>query len=57
MNSIKKTSEEKLLDAAVENFKERFDLVKSSESFIRIPVKKTGSDKIYEEYLQALKSA
>lgn len=56
-SSIKKTSEEKLLDAAVENFKERFDLVKSTESFIRVPVKKTGSDRIYENYLQALQSA
>ena len=57
MSSIKKTAEEKILDAAVENFKARFEFVKSCEGFVRIPVKKTGSDKIYEEYLQALQSA
>lgn len=54
MNSI---TEKKLLDAAVAAFKSRYNETKNSESFVRIPVKKTGSDRIYENYLQALKSA
>lgn len=57
MENKNTTTQKKLLDAAVENFKERFDLVKSCESFIRIPVKKTGSDRVFENYLQALQSA
>lgn len=49
-------TEKKLLDAAVAAFKSRYNETKNCDLEIR-PVKKTGSDLILENYLQALKSA